>query len=145
MHPVWNVRCRATAKRTGERCRKWAIHGGSVCSHHGGSAPQVRRVAAERFAAYRAERYVPPGDAAEVAQDAIRRAAMSRRRPRRRPAPQDRGDAERARDADYSALLGELAALADEEQALPAPGGPWVPNPRPDPARRPQLVPIPGA
>lgn len=33
-------RCTATAKSTGERCRRW-VRGGGVCVKHGGRAPQV--------------------------------------------------------------------------------------------------------
>ena len=41
-----------TAKRSnGEPCKAQAIRGGNVCRVHGGSAPQVRRKAAERLAA----------------------------------------------------------------------------------------------
>ena len=43
-------RCTARAKRTGKRCASFAIHGGTVCAKHGGSAPQVKRKAAERLA-----------------------------------------------------------------------------------------------
>ena len=43
-------RCTARAKRTGKRCASSAIHGGTVCVKHGGSAPQVKRKAAERLA-----------------------------------------------------------------------------------------------
>lgn len=43
-------RCTATARRTGERCRKSPIIGGTVCRSHGGAAPQVRRAAMARAA-----------------------------------------------------------------------------------------------
>ena len=36
---------------SGRRCQKAAIRGGTVCTTHGGSAPQVQRSAAERLAA----------------------------------------------------------------------------------------------
>jgi hypothetical protein len=42
------ARCRARA-RSGARCRRWPIAGGTVCVSHGGKAPQVARVAAERL------------------------------------------------------------------------------------------------
>lgn len=42
-------RCTATSKSTGERCRRSAIPGGTVCRWHGGAAPQVRAKAAERL------------------------------------------------------------------------------------------------
>lgn len=41
-------RCTATAKGTGERCRRSAVIGGTVCPMHGGSAPQVRAKAEQR-------------------------------------------------------------------------------------------------
>lgn len=43
-------RCKAKCNATGERCRGWAISGGTVCNKHGGSAPQVRAKAKERVA-----------------------------------------------------------------------------------------------
>jgi len=43
-------RCTATAKRSGERCGRAAIVGGTVCSVHGGKAPQVRQAAEVRAA-----------------------------------------------------------------------------------------------
>lgn len=44
-------RCSAQSKQSGQRCRRFAIAGGRVCSIHGGKAPQVVRTAAERLAA----------------------------------------------------------------------------------------------
>jgi len=41
-------RCRAHSKATGQQCKLPAILGGTVCAKHGGSAPQVKRRAAER-------------------------------------------------------------------------------------------------
>lgn len=41
-------RCAATAKRTGKPCRRAPVPGASVCSVHGGAAPQTRAKAAER-------------------------------------------------------------------------------------------------
>lgn len=38
-------RCVGTNKKTGERCRNWALKGGTICKFHGGSAPQVRAAA----------------------------------------------------------------------------------------------------
>lgn len=43
-------RCRARSKQSQNRCKRWAITGGTVCSIHGGNAPQVRRSAAQRLA-----------------------------------------------------------------------------------------------
>lgn len=42
-------RCTAKANRTGERCRRAAIKGGTVCTVHGGNLPQVRKKAKERL------------------------------------------------------------------------------------------------
>lgn len=47
------LQCKATIKRTGERCKNPAIPGGTVCRFHGGAAPQVQAKAAERLAALR--------------------------------------------------------------------------------------------
>ena len=41
-------RCVAT-KRTGERCRNWAIRGATVCRYHGGSTRHIKRAAAQRL------------------------------------------------------------------------------------------------
>jgi len=42
-------RCTATAKSTGERCKRPAIKGGDVCYQHGGAAQQVQDKAQERL------------------------------------------------------------------------------------------------
>lgn len=44
------VQCKATASTSGNRCRRAAIPGGTVCAFHGGNAPQVRAKANERVA-----------------------------------------------------------------------------------------------
>lgn len=44
------MRCKATSKGTGVRCKKDSIPGGTVCRNHGGAAPQVRHAAAARLA-----------------------------------------------------------------------------------------------
>lgn len=49
-------RCTATAKGTGERCKRRPIPGGTVCVKHGGGSPVVRAKAQERLAAAEAER-----------------------------------------------------------------------------------------
>lgn len=41
--------CTATSRGSGKRCKLPAIKGGTVCRRHGGSAPQVKRAARERF------------------------------------------------------------------------------------------------
>jgi hypothetical protein len=48
-------RCTATAKGTGERCRRAAIPGGSICFVHGGAAPQTRDAARRRLERIRTE------------------------------------------------------------------------------------------
>lgn len=42
-------RCTATAKSTGERCKRPAIKGSNVCYQHGGAADQVQQKAQERL------------------------------------------------------------------------------------------------
>lgn len=53
--PTEQRRCTAKSTRTGERCRKYALRGGTVCATHGGSARQVKRVAAARVIRAKAE------------------------------------------------------------------------------------------
>lgn len=60
-------RCSATAKLSGEQCRNAPILGGTVCSYHGGSAPQVRAAANRNLAETAAMRILreqgtPPPD-----------------------------------------------------------------------------------
>lgn len=43
--------CKATAKGSGQRCRRRPIAGGTVCRAHGGAAPQVKARAARGLAA----------------------------------------------------------------------------------------------
>lgn len=43
-------RCTATVRSTGEQCKRAAIKGGTVCTSHGGNAPQVQKKARERLA-----------------------------------------------------------------------------------------------
>jgi hypothetical protein len=43
-------RCRATSKRSGERCKRYASPGGRVCVIHGGATPAVRAAAQRRLA-----------------------------------------------------------------------------------------------
>jgi hypothetical protein len=45
------VRCKAMSKQTGERCKKLAIPGGTVCVVHGGSAPAAKMAAQRRLIA----------------------------------------------------------------------------------------------
>ncbi len=44
-------RCTATAKGSGQRCKRRPIPGGPVCVKHGGGAPQVKAKALERLLA----------------------------------------------------------------------------------------------
>ena len=44
-----STQCTATSKRSGERCRRMAIRGGTVCPMHGGSAPAVKESARQRI------------------------------------------------------------------------------------------------
>lgn len=44
------TRCTATAKGSGQQCKRWAIAGGTVCRAHGGAAGQVKQKAAARLA-----------------------------------------------------------------------------------------------
>jgi hypothetical protein len=48
--PPDHRRCTATSHRSGQRCKKWAIKGGCVCSFHGGWLPRVRAKAKMRVA-----------------------------------------------------------------------------------------------
>ncbi len=41
--------CTAHSSRTGDRCKRHAIIGGTVCPSHGGRAPQVRAAADKRI------------------------------------------------------------------------------------------------
>lgn len=69
----WKVRCRATAKSTGEPCKLWAIRGAAVCRLHGAGGrvhhpddprkPNARTNAAERIMKLR-ERMLSLGDLA---------------------------------------------------------------------------------
>lgn len=59
--------CAAHSSRTGAPCGAHAIRGGKTCSAHGGSAPQVKRKAAERVARAKAGKHlaalgIDPGD-----------------------------------------------------------------------------------
>ena len=44
-------RCTARSKRSGQRCKRRPIPGGTVCRMHGGAAPQVKLAAKDRLAA----------------------------------------------------------------------------------------------
>lgn len=53
--PMEDRRCTATSKRSGERCRRAAIVGGTVCAMHGGKSPAVAAAAEERQVEAQAE------------------------------------------------------------------------------------------
>ncbi len=57
-HGATGVQCHARAKATGERCRRAAIRGGTVCPVHGGRAPQVVAAAKRRREAAEVEEEV---------------------------------------------------------------------------------------
>lgn len=61
-------RCRARSKRSGERCRRLAIPGGTVCVMHGGAAPQVAAAARRRLSDAAVREVLP-----RVAPDAVAR------------------------------------------------------------------------
>lgn len=42
-------RCTATSKRSGEQCKRHPVAGATVCTMHGGGAPQARRAAERRL------------------------------------------------------------------------------------------------
>jgi hypothetical protein len=42
--------CTARSSRTGQPCRRFPVHGATVCPSHGGRAPQVQRAATLRLA-----------------------------------------------------------------------------------------------
>lgn len=48
-------KCSAKSKQTGERCKQYAVKGGTVCRFHGGKAPQVKKAAEVRAAKISAE------------------------------------------------------------------------------------------
>jgi hypothetical protein len=48
--PLGGRQCTARSKRSGQRCQRAPVTGGTVCWAHGGAAGQVRRAAARRVA-----------------------------------------------------------------------------------------------
>ena len=102
------AQCSATARRTAARCQRRAIKGAAVCQVHGGSAKQVRRVAAQRVALAEAARLLGPdvqADPAEVLIAAVKASAAMLGAA---------SAAVRAEEADANALhaLGEACLLA---------------------------------
>lgn len=77
-------RCTARSKRSGERCKRAAIVGGTVCSAHGGKAPAVAAKALQRVAAAEAQAFVEaqvgargPMSLGEVYRELLRTAALA--------------------------------------------------------------------
>jgi hypothetical protein len=56
LDPMDARRCTATSKQSGERCKRLAIPGGTVCVMHGGASPAVRAAAEERLQEQAADR-----------------------------------------------------------------------------------------
>ena len=46
------MKCTAVSRRTGNPCRSYAVKGTTVCRKHGGSAPQIKKVAKLNYARY---------------------------------------------------------------------------------------------
>jgi hypothetical protein len=44
-------RCTAQSRQSGKRCKNASILGGRICRYHGGAAPHVQKIAAERLLA----------------------------------------------------------------------------------------------
>jgi DNA-binding phage protein len=65
------TKCGATAKQTGNQCRRWAIAGGKVCPIHGGKAPAVQIAATKRLALAAALASEPPRHPWEVLEEAL--------------------------------------------------------------------------
>jgi hypothetical protein len=65
------VRCRATSKRTGERCGQWCAPGHLVCYAHGGRSPQAIRSARVRAAVAEVLAADPRRSPREVLADAL--------------------------------------------------------------------------
>ena len=51
-------RCTARSKGSGERCKRAAVVGGTVCAMHGGKAPQVKARAEQRDLEQKADREI---------------------------------------------------------------------------------------
>lgn len=54
--PTHGGRCSATARGTGERCRRQAMRGATVCYVHGGQLPVVKAAAKRRLDAEKAQK-----------------------------------------------------------------------------------------
>jgi hypothetical protein len=54
---AWKRQCAATSKRTGVRCKRWAIAGGRTCSMHGSATKAARANAARVMQTHLASSY----------------------------------------------------------------------------------------
>lgn len=63
-NPMDDRHCTATAKGSGERCKRFASPGSTVCVKHGAGAPQVRAAAERRLEEQRAQSVLRDGLAA---------------------------------------------------------------------------------
>lgn len=62
LRPRRSQGCTAYRRRGRGPCGAWAVRGATVCRMHGGSAPQVKRAAAERLEADRQRRALVRAD-----------------------------------------------------------------------------------
>lgn len=132
-------RCVAKSRRTGERCRRWAIRGGTVCTTHGGSTRHIKRKAQERLdnAADRMARELL-GIAVSADSEAVRLAAVRDALDRAGMNPKT---AVEVSVAPYEQVLGDLAGVAHVSRAesrarrgIPEPEPPELPEPAALPA-----------
>jgi hypothetical protein len=63
--------CQAMSRQSGQRCRRLANRGATVCQKHGGSAPQVKAAAAKRIALAEALAKEPRRHPWEVLEEAL--------------------------------------------------------------------------
>lgn len=132
-------KCKAH-KKDGTPCGRWPVRGSTVCPKHGGSAPQVRRKAAERLAAA-ADVLMAQllGIAASAESEAVRLAAIKDALDRAGFAPAQMVKFGLAQDDPFGDLLKEILSDPDliiddqpERRALPTPdrgwGDEWLPE-----------------
>lgn len=65
------LRCKAKSKRSGERCKSWAIKGLEVCRTHGGSSAKARQAGRRNVEAQRATRKLVAQATAVLAHEGI--------------------------------------------------------------------------
>ena len=110
----WRRQCSVTSRRTGERCKSWAIVGGSVCWHHGGRLPPVKEKAARELATREAyqragELTRDPARIAGIAAEALLRRAEETND----PADYDRASIAAKRAGEVAAALGQGTGAYD--------------------------------